>query len=421
MDPTPALIQGSAVLGIIGLTLTWYGGMSKYAGFYDTALARRQVFWGIPIGGVAAVKLDLGSFQPQYRILTGGTTEDVRFNLFEYVLVIAVITAVFHFMLRRESVRTSRAEPTSGWALGAGRLRSFRFIVRRFEVHDTFELDAHGLILIASVLLAAGPDPEIGGDSRSMAWIRHPGGIRGACLPSRLAPESHVAPHPLKRSCFRCMAGSSSSCSCCSDRERPREPGSGRGPEEARRRLRRIWADARDRIGLRTQSSQRKLNSPTSTEALSGPDLNHLHGQLPILFRSDPFDGRGLLFLRTRTTDTETSDSFRSPTPSEDEASGGIKVLSAQGPSKVIGITTVLGLVALFLVSPGAQSAFGQVWGYAVDYVEGADISAWNIRSRRPTHWSVRHHGRMKSVNRGRFVRPFLSRSMSGPAMTMRT
>ena len=35
MDPTPALIQGSAVLGIIGLTLTWYGGMSKYAGFYD--------------------------------------------------------------------------------------------------------------------------------------------------------------------------------------------------------------------------------------------------------------------------------------------------------------------------------------------------------------------------------------------------
>lgn len=39
---------------------------------------------------------------------------------------------------------------------------------------------------------------------------------------------------------------------------------------------------------------------------------------------------------------------------------------------KPIGITTVLGLVALFLVSPGAQSAFGQVWGYAVDYVEGA-------------------------------------------------
>ena len=51
---TPALIQGSAVLGIIGLTLTWYGGMSKYAGFYDTALAWRQVFWGILIGGVAA-------------------------------------------------------------------------------------------------------------------------------------------------------------------------------------------------------------------------------------------------------------------------------------------------------------------------------------------------------------------------------
>lgn len=247
VDPTPALIQGSAVLGIIGLTLTWYGGMSKYAGFYDTALAWRQVFWGILIGGVAAWLLDLGSFQPQYRILTGGTTEDVRFNLFEYVLVIAVITAVFHFMLRRESVRTSRAEPTSGWALGAavGSMISFRFIVRRFEVHDTFELDAHGLILIASVLLAAVLIPR--SEAILGAWhgygIQEGSGVRAFLRASLLRATLHLTLPwaillPLYGWVFLVpfvLLGS---------RAATRTWLWAAVPKEARRRLRRIWADA---------------------------------------------------------------------------------------------------------------------------------------------------------------------------------
>ena len=121
---------------------------------------------------------------------------------------------------------------------------SFRFIVRRFEVHDTFELDAHGLILIASVLLATVLIPR--SEAILGAWhgygIQEGSGVRAFLRASLLRATLHLTllgdpasvvwlglPRPVRVA--RIESGHANLAL-------------GSGPEEARRRLRRIWADA---------------------------------------------------------------------------------------------------------------------------------------------------------------------------------
>jgi len=104
-----ALFQIASILALVGMGLGWRGVMTKYSGFYDLPTAWSMMFWGILLGGFYGKMADEFILMPL--ILEGG----FPFTNFVLCMMLAVIV---HLVLRRERVRKTGSQPTTGWALG---------------------------------------------------------------------------------------------------------------------------------------------------------------------------------------------------------------------------------------------------------------------------------------------------------------
>ena len=133
------LFQISSIVALIGMALGWRGVMTRFSGFYDLPTAWNQIFWGILIGGICATLADNFLFSPfASAVLTG----DSEGNSISNLIVILMISIAVHMMLRRERVRKTGSQPTSGWALGLaiGAMTGMYLIFRTLQIHGfTFE------------------------------------------------------------------------------------------------------------------------------------------------------------------------------------------------------------------------------------------------------------------------------------------
>ena len=124
------LSQAAIILALVGMSFGWKGVMTKYAGFYDTQTAWSQVFWGLLLGGVYGFLSE--SFILRPLLIRNFTSFDADFNVFNILIIVFIVSISSHFMLLRKRVRQFNSQPTSGWALGLaiGAMLSMFFIAR---------------------------------------------------------------------------------------------------------------------------------------------------------------------------------------------------------------------------------------------------------------------------------------------------
>ena len=136
------LFQVSSLIALIGMSLGWRGIMTKYSGFYDLPTAWSMIFWGILVGGFYG-KL------AEYFLLSPYVNGEGL--VFSNLLICLALAVVVHLMLRRAKVRKTGSQPTTGWALGlaVGGMVGMFFIYRILERYDL------GIDIVASVVLVA--------------------------------------------------------------------------------------------------------------------------------------------------------------------------------------------------------------------------------------------------------------------------
>jgi len=142
MASTLVLFQVSSLVALIGMSLGWRGIMTKYSGFYDLPTAWSMVFWGILVGGF------YGKLADSFLLLPYLKGEGL---VFSNLLICLVLAVTVHLMLRRNRVRKTGSQSTTGWALGlaVGGMVGMFFIFRILERYDL------SIEIVASVTLVA--------------------------------------------------------------------------------------------------------------------------------------------------------------------------------------------------------------------------------------------------------------------------
>jgi hypothetical protein len=102
------LFQVASIVALVGMGLGWRGVMTRYSGFYDLPTAWSMMFWGILLGGFYGKLGDELILIPYY---------SGAFPLRNFILCL-VLAVIVHLILRRERVRRTGSQPTTGWALG---------------------------------------------------------------------------------------------------------------------------------------------------------------------------------------------------------------------------------------------------------------------------------------------------------------
>ena len=109
MASTFLLSQLASIAALIGMTFGWKGVMTKYSGFYDLPTAWSMMFWGLLLGGFYGNMTD-GFLLVPY-LIEGQIT-------LSSLLICLGLAVIVHLILRRERVRRTGSQPTTGWALG---------------------------------------------------------------------------------------------------------------------------------------------------------------------------------------------------------------------------------------------------------------------------------------------------------------
>ena len=148
--------QVAIVVALVGMGLGWRGVMTKYSGFYDLNTAWSMMFWGILIGGFYGMLGQKFLLEP---FMTDGQTSISNLIICLFLAIIA------HFMLRREKVRRTGSQPTTGWALGlaVGGMVSMMIIYRVIEVND------FSIPVVSTIVLIALISPR----SHALVFCRH--------------------------------------------------------------------------------------------------------------------------------------------------------------------------------------------------------------------------------------------------------
>ena len=147
-----ALFQVAAVAALVGMALGWRGVMTRYAGFYDLPTAWNQIFWGIVIGGLFGSFSDRFLFSPYYTAIIEGKTNNLALS--NLVVLVLGLSIGIHLMLRRDRVRKSGSQPTSGWALGLaiGGMTSMYLMFRFMQLSEFSVFAIMNIILLAIAL-----------------------------------------------------------------------------------------------------------------------------------------------------------------------------------------------------------------------------------------------------------------------------
>jgi len=139
------LFQVAAIVALVGMSLGWRGVMTRYSGFYDLPTAWSMMFWGIIIGGFYGLLCDYFLLRPYLELGVPSITN---------LTITFLLAVVVHMMLRRERVRKTGSQPTTGWTLGlsVGGMIGMYTIYRMLEIFsDEVWLLAMNVALVAII------------------------------------------------------------------------------------------------------------------------------------------------------------------------------------------------------------------------------------------------------------------------------
>ncbi len=144
------LFQVASIVALIGMGLGWRGVMTRYSGFYDLPTAWSMMFWGILIGGL------YGTLSDRFLLLLYLKRAIGRESLSTIVIICLLLAVGVHLMLRRERVRRTGSQPTSGWTLGlaVGGMIAMFIILRMLQIYPI------GLELVISIICIALVSPR---------------------------------------------------------------------------------------------------------------------------------------------------------------------------------------------------------------------------------------------------------------------
>jgi hypothetical protein len=156
MEAGMLMSQLAIVVALVGMGLGWRGVMTKYSGFYDLNTAWSMMFWGILFGGF------YGSLGDKFLLSPYILQEQTSISNLIICLLLAVVT---HLMLRREKVRKTGSQPTTGWAFGlaVGGMLGMMIIYRIIETNELT------LTTVATITLVALISPR----SHALVMCRH--------------------------------------------------------------------------------------------------------------------------------------------------------------------------------------------------------------------------------------------------------
>jgi hypothetical protein len=126
------------------MSLGWRGIMTKYSGFYDLPTAWSMIFWGILIGGFYGNLADKYLLKPYL---------DDKVLVLSNLIICLLLAVVAHLMLRRKKIRITGSQPTTGWALGLaiGGMVSMYLIFRLLEKYPFDYMLVITIILVALI------------------------------------------------------------------------------------------------------------------------------------------------------------------------------------------------------------------------------------------------------------------------------
>ena len=150
------LFQVASIVALVGMGLGWRGVMTKYSGFYDLTTAWGMMFWGILIGGL------YGNLGDQYLLIPrySGNIPSIL-NL----IICLLLAVTVHLVLRRKKIRFGGSQPTTGWALGL----AVGGMVGMFAIYRTLEINEINLSIVGSVVLLAIVTPR----SHALIFCNH--------------------------------------------------------------------------------------------------------------------------------------------------------------------------------------------------------------------------------------------------------
>ena len=142
-----ALFQIASVVALIGMGLGWRGVMTKYSGFYDLPTAWSMMFWGLLLGGF------YGNMADDFLLIPYMTGAQLTITPLIICLFLAVIV---HLILRRERVRRTGSQPTTGWALGL----AVGGMIAMFQIYRMLEIYEISIAVISTIILIAVVTPR---------------------------------------------------------------------------------------------------------------------------------------------------------------------------------------------------------------------------------------------------------------------
>lgn len=136
------LFQIASIVALIGMGLGWRGVMTRYSGFYDLPTAWSMMFWGILIGGL------YGALGDNFMLIPYLTNKMENSSITNLIVICLILAVGVHLMLRRERVRRTGSQPTSGWTLGlaVGGMIAMFLILRMLQIYPV------GTELVVSII-----------------------------------------------------------------------------------------------------------------------------------------------------------------------------------------------------------------------------------------------------------------------------
>jgi len=136
------LFQIASIVALIGMGLGWRGVMTRYSGFYDLPTAWSMMFWGILIGGL------YGALSDNFMLIPYLTNSMENSSISNLIVICLILAIGIHLMLRRERVRRTGSQPTSGWTLGlaVGGMIAMFLILRMLQIYPL------GVELVISII-----------------------------------------------------------------------------------------------------------------------------------------------------------------------------------------------------------------------------------------------------------------------------